>query len=519
LARLGVGTLTETKTEFVKLHGYEYIRNFVDPSGVHEALFVGHLWKNPSLYPRYNVHKIEKTTFTKDVFYFFYRLGKEMYDSGIRKFDRTSTYSFLTSKPSEKNKKSLFDWYNDYGGYDVIEKLMSQCDPDKGNDEYHFSEVQKYESLRFFQREGLIDVQNAQLVNKLTRMNLTQLNQYMKHKFKAAFSQVNAGEVVEYYLGDNLDETIKELKQGEQVGIPLFDSPRLTRKINGQKLGNLNYLVLSSGVGKSSALLEKFVLSIYENNEKAIIFANEEGIKRWRSKLLVTVASRILKKPLSRDLVTKGGFGEDVEKVLCEAKEWIESHRKDNILFINLKKYRIQDVIDRIELYRAKGYKHIYFDTFKPEVTTNDDRWLAFSNSAQQLYDCIKEEANNCFCLATVQLKIGKEYRYLDLDCIGKSMEITEVAAVVMIGRLMFDDEYREEGSKYRLKPYNWKKDEFSQKWYKEPYQLDPEKRYIILFLAKNREGSEDEQIVFEVNYDFNVWKEVAYVQVPYNAR
>src|SRR5690606_16513585 len=124
----------------------------------------------------------------------------------------------------------------------------------------------------------------------------------------------NAGEVVEYYLGDNLNETIEDLEKGKQIGISLFDSPRLTRKINGQKLGNLNYLVLASGVGKSSALLEKFVLSIYENDEKALIFANEEGIKAWRAKLLVTVASRILKKPLSRDVVTKGGFGEDVKK-------------------------------------------------------------------------------------------------------------------------------------------------------------------------------------------------------------
>ncbi|WP_249266900.1 hypothetical protein [Paenibacillus sp. HGF7] len=276
---------------------------------------------------------------------------------------------------------------------------------------------------------------------------------------------------------------------------------------------------MPSGVGKSSILTEKAVLGIYESDEKAIVFANEEGIRRWRSRLLATVASRILKKPLARDVIERGTFTEEGEAILNEARGWIEKHRKENILFINLKKYRVQDVIGRIELYRARGYKHIFFDTFKPDLSQQIERWLAFSNSAQDLYDCIKEEAYNCHCLATVQLKIGREYRFIDLDCIGKSLEIVEVAAVVMAGRLMFDDEYKEEGHKNKLYPYNWKKDDFSGEWIPIPYQLDPKKKYLILFLPKNREGSEDEQIVFEVNYDFNIWREVAYVKVPNNGR
>ncbi|MFE4571402.1 replication protein [Paenibacillus chitinolyticus] len=498
---------------------FKYINEFVDPSPIHESLFAGYLWRNPSLFSKYKMHKIEKQTFTQPIWYFYYYIGKEMFDSGIRKFEDTSVYSFLTSKPAEKDKKSLIDLYNDFGGYNTILDIMSECNTDQGNDEYHFSEVQKYESLRKLQREGFINVLSTDLIHKLVNMTLKQLEQYCQYKLKSSFAQVNSGEVIEYYLGDNLKETIEELKKGEQAGIPLFDSPRLNRKINGQKLGNLNYLVLPSGVGKSSIVTEKAVLGLYEADEKGIIFANEEGIKRWRSRLLVTVASRILRKPIARDIVNRGDFNSDVEQTLNEAREWIEQHRKENILFINLKKYRISDVISRIELHRPKGYKHIYFDTFKPDLSQQIDRWLAFSNSAQELYDCVKEEAYNCATLATVQLKIGKEFRYIDLDCIGKSVEISEVAAVVMAGRLMFDDEYKDEESKHRLYPYNYYKDEFSGRWLPKPYQLDPDKKYLILFLPKNREGSEDEQIVFEVNYDFNIWREVAYVKVPNNGR
>lgn len=495
----------------------EYIKEFVDPSKVHESIFIGYLWNTPTLYGKYKTHKISKDTFTEGIWWFYFYIGKEMYESGIRLFDDVTTYSFITSKPSENGKKSYFDYYNDYGGFSTIDEVVSECDGDKGNDEYHFSEVQKYESLRNLQKQGLLDISNTNLVSKLANMSLKQMQSFFQFKHKESFSHVNSGEVIEYNLIDNLDETIDQLEAGEDAGIPLFESPRLNKKINGQKLGNLMYLVLPSGVGKSSILTEKGVLGLLESGEKGIIFANEEGIKRWRTRLLVTVAARILKKPVARDTVNRGGFSAEIKQTLKEAAEWLQTHRPDFIKFVQLKKYRIEDVINRIELYRPLGYKHIYFDTFKPDLSQNVERWLAFSNSAQELYDCIKEESNNCATIATVQLKIGKEFRYIDLDCIGKSPEIVEVAAVVMAGRLIFADEYP--GGKNELDPYNWEKDSGFGGWHKKPYKLDPGKKYLILFLPKNREGSEDEQIVFEVNYDFNIWKEVALVVVPNNGR
>lgn len=484
---------------------------------MHESIFIGYLWNTPRLYEKYKSNKVTKDTFTEPIWWYYYYIGKEMYENGIRVFDDVTTYSYLTSKPPETGKKSYFDYYNQYGGYATIEEVISECDSEKGNDEYHFSEIQKYESLRNLQNEGLIDVANSNLISKLINMTMKQMQSFFQFKNKESFSHVNSGDVVVYNLIENLRDTIKDLKEGEAVGVPLYDSPRLNRKINGQKLGNLIYLVLPSGVGKSSILTEKAVLGLIDANEKGIIFANEEGIKRWRSRLLVTVASRILKKPIARDTVNRGGFNDSIEATLNEAADWLEEHRPDLIKFVLLKKYRIEDVISNIELFRPLGYKHVFFDTFKPDLSQNIERWLAFSNSAQELYDCIKEEVNNCSTVATVQLKIGKEFRYIDLDCIGKSAEIVEVAAVVMAGRLLFDDEFP--NGKNALKPYNWIKSSFNGEWEKADYTLNPDKKYLILFLPKNREGSEDEQIIFEVNYDFNIWKEVALVVVPNNGR
>lgn len=503
---------------------------FVTPSEVHEGLFIGNLWKNPNLYSKYKSHTIKQDTFTKKIWHFYYYIGKEMYDGGVRHFEDTVVYSFLLSRPPETGKETLLETYNKFKGFATVNELMNEASKEQNNDEFHFSEIQKYEALRKIQKDNLLNVHSKEFINKLANMTLKQLQTYCQHKFKTAFAHVNSGDVIIYNLTEDIVQIVEELDMGEEVGLPLFESPRLTKKINGQKLGNLMYLVLSSGVGKSSIVTEKFVLSIFDHNvkvlenlelglsfEKALIFVNEEGKKRWQARLLATVASRILKKPIPREVVNRGKYSKETKATLIEAAQWLSKNQPDFIKLVILKKYRIEDVISNIELHRPLGYKHVYFDTFKPDLSQNIDRWLAFSNSAQELHDCIKEENYNCATLATVQMKIGKEYRYIDLDSIGKSPEIVEVAAVVMAGRLIFADEYP--GEKKALFCYNWEKvkNEFTEeeKWDKKEYVLDKNKKYLILFLPKNREGSEDEQIVYEVVNDLNIWREVAFVQVP----
>ncbi len=491
-----------------------YAKEFVEPSFLHESLLCGYLWSNPNLYQKYKTHKITRETFTESVWYFYFTLGFEMYNNGIRDFDDKTVYTYIVSQPKEVGKKSYIDSYNMFGGYETISELMNACKDDSQNDEYHFSEIQKYESLRKLQDEALINVNDKALINKLCKITLKQVQLYIQVKTKEVFAQVNSGDVIEHDLVDNLDETIDELDKGEAMGIPLHDAPILNRKIKGWKNGSLYYLVLSSGVGKSSIAMEKFILSLFENKEKAILAINEESVKKWRQLLLSTISTKVLKKPINREKMNSGNFTTEMFEKLRNASKWATENGQGLIKTLELKKFRMEDIHNRVELYRPKGYSKLIIDTFKPDRSQSDmARWEAFSNSAQELHELIKEDNYNVGTLATVQLKLGKETRFLDLDSTGKSMEINEVAAVVMMGRLLFDDEY--EGGKFALKPYNYKKDELTGEWYKQEYKLDKEKKYIVIFLSKNRFGSEDEQIIYEANYEINSFKEVALVKVP----
>ena len=492
----------------------KFIDEFVVPSFLHEQLLNGYLWASPNLYQKYKAHKVIRSTFTDDIWYFYFTLGFEMYENGIRNFDDKTVYTYVTSRPKEKGKKSYIDAYNGFGAYDTISELMEACQDDSQNDEYHFNEIQKYESLRKLQQDSLINVNDRELITKLCKMTLKQVQLYLTVKYKEAFSHVNSGEVVEYDLVDDLDETIEDLNSGEAMGSPLHDAPILNRKIKGWKDGSLYYLILSSGVGKSSIAMEKFILSLFKNQEKAILAINEESVKKWRQLLLSTISTKILKKAVNREKMYEGNFQPDMRKKLEDAAKWANENGKGLIKTLELKKYRMEDILSRVEIYRPQGFNKLIIDTFKPDRSQSDmARWEAFSNSAQELHDLIKEDNYNVGTLATVQLKLGKETRFLDLESTGKSMEINEVAAVVMMGRLLFADEYK--GERFALKPYNYKKDEFTGEWITEPYELDEKKQYLVLFLAKNRFGSEEEQIIYEVNYEINSFKEVALVKVP----
>lgn len=488
-------------------------KEFIRHSAIHESLFVGYLWNNPTLYGKFSNHNISRSTFTVGCWHFYYYIGLEMYKNSIREFDDTTVYAFLTSRPREQDKKSWFEYYDEYGGYDLIEEVKEECLKEQGNQDYHFSEIQKYESLRKLEDSDLINVDNEETLEKLTQMNLKQIQTFIQTKTSEVFSHINSGEIVEYNLADDLDEAIDRMNAGEAMGMPLHDAPRLNKKIKGWKKGDVIYLVMSSGVGKSSIAMEKFALSLYENNEKGAYFANEESVWKTRNLLLATVSSKILNAPINREKLSEGGFSNAIIEKLKKARDWVLQFPLDFLKFFDLTKYRVEDVINRIQMLKPRNVSYYILDTFKPDNSASENaRWEAFSQSAQILFDCIKAEANNAGLLATVQLKIGKEYRYLDLSAIGKSLEIVEVAAVVLMGRLLYEDEYPTK--KEAIFAYNYIKDEINDKWVTKEYVLNKDKTYMILFLAKNRNGSVDEQILYEVNYGINSFKEVAYVKM-----
>lgn len=486
------------------------IKEFIEPAKKHEQLLVGFMWNNPQLYRKFKSHNISKETFTDPMWYFYYRLGELMWDNGVRSYDEETVFAFIDSRSS--TNKSLMKKYNEYGEYEHVGFLREVCTEEKKNEEYHLSEVQKYEALRKFIEIGMVDKSNKELIKKLSLMTLKQAQMFFTHQQKKAFGNVNSGQVeVVDLIDDDIYEDIEEMNKGIAMGVPFFFAPRMTKILKGWLKGKLMYLVMPSGVGKSTMVRSIFLMTLIEKNEKGIVFVNEEGKRSWRMALLAVVCAYILKKRISRDKIFEGNYDDYTKNTLREAADWLLKNRPDMLKLIVLKKFRFEDVLNYAEYYKALGANYMVLDTFKPDGEETDmARWQVFGQNSQDLYDMIKEENLNMGTLATLQLKIGKIFRFLDHDCIGKSKETVEVADATMLGRLLFKDEY--EGGKNEIFAFNYVKK--GGKWEKEKYILDSDKDYIIFFFGKNRMGGASKQIIFEINYDFNELVEVAYSEM-----
>jgi len=503
-------------------------QEFVKSSMTHEALFVGNLWNNPKLYKKYKNYDMteynEKTgvgTFTIGMWYFFMKLGEKMVESGVQKFNDTTVYSFISSQP-DIGESSWVKKYKKFGGFQSINSVMEECNHDENNDIYHLSEIQKFELLRYFESNGLLDAEfmvekkGKKYKNKemLMKMSLEQVRSYFQYFMKKGNQSISSSNIVVSNLTDGLDEAINEFNLGESMGIPLFESPRLNKIIKGFKQGGFYFLIMSSGVGKSSFCLAKFDLGILHSNEKMLHGVNEENKKRAQSSLLSTISSTITNSPISRERMSEGSFTKDEWNSINKAKNWLQSKPADQIRFAEIEKFYLPEFIEAVEIHKSLGYNFVCLDTFKPDSSKSSEtqRWEKFSAHAQDIFDTIKPSANNMGCLATLQLKIGSESKYLDLDSIAKAKEVVETCDVCMNCRLFFEDEYD------NLAVYDYK-NSAELGWHREQVLLDKDKQYMIMFISKNRHGSKSEQIVYEIDYNYNKWTEIGYCNMKKTSR
>lgn len=506
-----------------------FCEDFIKPSGIHESLFVGYLWQNPKLYKKYKNNEITQHSkdtnegmFTSKLWYFYYKLGERMFFSGIQNFNDVVAMSFISSQPDVGN----FSWgksYSKFGGFQTIFQIMQECKTEDGNENYHFMQIQKLELLRYYENQGLLNPnkivikkkKEIEMKNFLIDLPLEKIKSYFSYHAKLGSKSVGSNNIKITDLTDGLDESVEEFNKGSSMGLPIYDAPRLTNAIKGWQYGNFMYLILSSGVGKSSFTHSKFTLGILNSNEKCVFGVNEENKKRAHHTLISTVSSTVMNDPISRERLSQGFFTQEENIKIKKATDWLKSHPSDKIKFGEIEKFYLDDYIEALETYKSLGYNYAVLDTFKPDSSKVEmARWEKFSQHAQDIFDCTKPTANNIGMLATLQLKIGMDVRYLDLDCTGKAKEVVEVADIVLMGRLLFADEY--DGTK--LKVYDYVDDGFGN-YHRKELMLDEDKEYMLLFIPKNRNGSKTQQILYEIDYDTNHWKEIGYASLKKSTR
>lgn len=493
----------------------DMIREFVDLSKEHEKILVGVLWKNPTIYEDISNNKLNPKSFTDRSLYKLYFIGKKLHERGMDTFDPITVEMFL--EKIEAPRKA----FKSAGGYEFVNELTKNIDSDIAY-EYHLEQVLKYSSLRKMYREGFINGDNEELIEKLCKSTLQQAEQLISYKFDEAFENIDFGE---YEVVDitktELENAFEDIRKGVDMGMPIYKAPVLTKQIKGFARGRLLYLGLKSGEGKSTILRNLFLQTIIDNDEKVLILVNEERKRDWLVNLTIAIANTRFAEndEIVKDDIFSGNIEDREEEAMLKAMDWYDENYDGKIKLAILKSYRFKDVSKILKKHSKLGFNYVLFDTFKPDtgVKTDLSRWERFSEMSQELYDLVKPENLNMGVIATVQLKISGRERYLTHDSIGKAKEIVEVADITMLGRLFFENEYPSsedfnDGTSKEIRVY---RNKYNKKTNKHEIvrvnDISRDKQYIIVYFGKNRAGGVQQQIVYEMDFDKNKVIEIGF--------
>lgn len=408
----------------------------------------------------------------------------------------------------EKHSK-LRQKYDDYGGYETIEKATEYVKTE--NLGGYIAELNKWNTV-LMMLKNKFPVYDR--LSEFADMSLDDI--YVEYEAILNHIFINADEDIQSYsIEEGIDDLIDELNEGLAVGLPYYEMPLLNKETGGQLTGNITLVGGLSNMGKTTLTRSLCIPASIKNGEKLVIIINEESRKKWQREMLVWVANNIYKFDLQKFVVRDGKYSDEVMDMLRKCANWIKEKANDNtVTIIPFNKYRTEKAIKVIKKYASLGVKYFILDTYKADSGSRSDKmWLEMQQSMVDIYDTIKTDGGkDVHIVITFQLaKSSARQRFYSQDNIGQAKNIVDVASTCLMIRDVFEDEYT--GEKNALKVY---KLEGKNGKSKIPVNLDHDKHYQLIFIVKNREGAANNyQIVVEHDMSRNLLKEVGFTSVP----
>ena len=193
----------------------------------------------------------------------------------------------------EKHDK-LRKKYEDYGGYDTIEKAKEYVEVNNINgyikDLNKWNVVLKLLAKKFPVFDRLSEFADMTLDEIYAEYDAT-----LNHIF------INADDDVKSYSIDyKIHELIEELDLGMAVGLAYADMPMLNKELGGDLIGTITLEGALSNVGKSTFVRSTKIPSVLKYNERLVVMLNEEDYTKWQREFLVWVANNIFKEDLQK---------------------------------------------------------------------------------------------------------------------------------------------------------------------------------------------------------------------------
>lgn len=449
-----------------------------------ELNFISALYKDITLCEEYK-NIVNGTDIITESGQVYYGIITAMYKLGYEAADEVSVKTYLDTKPTIKRQ------YKEFG------KLEQKININ--NIDAYYDELIKSNFLIQLHMAGFSVLDN---LKNFTSMTSEDVYNYFEYQL-SNISSIGIQKLEVENLSDGYEGWLHRTKEKQNIGFKI-GSKFLDFTLSGIHKSNLMLFLAGMGQGKSSSSVALFILPTIESGEDITIICNEQGSDEWRNMIISTIVfSKIQDNTgLTRAKIIKGVFTEEQEKKIEEAIAWIES-QKGKINFVEIDNYDISNVKKIIRKLSRKNCKLFFFDVLKNVHDSSDKAWAELSDTAKELFHIAKKE--KVAIIASAQLAPDAFRRtYLDLTSIGKSKAIAECATAVVGFRHLTD---REKGY---VKPFIIENGE------RKYISLDKNKKYIIMFIMKNRFGDADNQIIIEFNQSQNTIRDIGFFRMAY---
>lgn len=492
-----------------------------------EMCFMGCLLQEPDNYVTYGNYIRSQYDFSSPVTKFFYDNLWLYYSNFSQTVNETKLNNFMSQD------RVRLQEYRKYKGWKTAEDYMELADI---NDiDNYFKIVKKYSLLREYQKKGY-SVDRIMNRKDFNSMSANDVYKYIRFSADKINTVINSGqEPVE--LADNTTKTIEGYLDRPAMGLK-FPWGMYNEYFLGMREKKVIFEGLVSNSGKSRKLVMLGAYITLVEKEPFILLSNEMDEEDLRSCLITTVINNpefqelhgVHRNKPEREIVLgiyHDEKGNELKRKVDEDGKYIESLEDFRKRVFATQEYqdikKVTDWIDNngatfmfkdigddysierveFELTKAKMVHHINYygyDTLKGYQT---DDWSSVKQFATKLKEITKEL--DIFGMAVFQLTdstVNMDIFELSSMNIATSKGIKHICDILTLGKLIEKNNYTK--YKYYQTDGVWG----------EPCEerLDPNKNYLAVKIDKNRAGSKDKVILFEINLNYNTWKNVGWL-------
>ena len=495
-----------------------------------EILVVGSCFKDPKLYLTYSQSIVPKYDFSDKACEFFYQLFADYYVSYSETFTELKINTFASMSPER------LKGYKENGGYKTIKSFMEMSDPHDFKN--YFETFKKYSLLRAFNSTGY-DVSKILALKNFQALTSNDVCRIVRGKIDKVANKVQAVDEPSI-LTENATSYLDSFLCAPSKGVD-GPWPYMMKYYRGLLPGSVLMSGALSNSGKGRQLVALITHLVMVKKQRIYLMANEMSEESIKLNFLVTCINspdiqelhgfKGISKPerelalgsfkddngniIYRKMDKEGNFIESEDdfrervrsnsteyRNIQKIMEFVESESQGRFFFKNIGVCYEDEILEQ-EIKKASvifNCDGVAYDTLKCSGVEDFAKLAATATKITEWVHDLKK----MYCICTFQLTDSAwdvPIENLNSQEIASSKRLMHVADTLQMWKHLTEEDKRN---------YVYINDEDDDSW-GDPIEqnLDPNKNYVGLRVVKNRYGSKNNLVCFEVQMNENIWKEI----------